>query len=75
MVKNIALNLKMKQLPRLPKREYAMVGCQGGLSREWATEFWKVVSLQQCKSDSDYVYCPVVRNDFLERFMTACHNN
>ena len=35
----------MNQLPRLPKREFAMAGCKGGLSREWATEFWEVVSL------------------------------
>ena len=41
--KNVALNQKLNQLPRLSKSWLAMVGYQGGLS-DWATEFWKTVS-------------------------------
>ena len=41
--KNVALNLKLNQLPRLSKSEFAMVGYQGSLS-DWATELLKAVS-------------------------------
>ena len=41
--KNVALNQKLNELPRLSKSNFAMVGYQGSLS-DWATEFLKAVS-------------------------------
>ena len=73
---NVALNLKLNQLPRWSKSELAMVGYYGSLS-DWATEFWKAVSCLDWKNNGklNQITCTVLlfENYFTTHFMTACH--
>ena len=74
--KNVALNLKLNQPPRLSKSELAMVGYQSDLS-DWATTFWKTVSCLEWKRNGklNQITSTVLlfENSFTTHFMTACH--
>ena len=72
--KNVALNLKLNQPPRLSKSELTMLGYYGGLS-DWATEYENAVSCLDWNGKLNQITCtfPLFEKYFTTHFMTACY--
>ena len=74
--KDVALNLKLNQPPRLSKSELTILGYNGGLS-DWATEYENAVLYLDWKHNGklNQITCtvPLFENYFTTLFMTPCY--